>query len=108
MCLFKRRKQSDKALEDRKLISTNEKSIDVLIVLAGENEEFIKKLHGLKEKLKYLIPSDNVKDFDKKIKDQIEDLRIVLIKSDGQELPKIAENILTQINVLICDRNTKI
>ena len=108
MGLFRRKKEADKVMEDRELVSHNEKSIEALIVLAGKNEEFINELRLLKEKLKYLTPTDAAKDYDKKIKNQIEDLRIILVKSEGQDLPKKAETIRTQIEVLISDRNANI
>lgn len=103
MCFFKK-KQSTAVQEDRELVAKNEKSIEALIVLAGDNEDFKKQLRLLQEKLKYLTPSETVKDYDKKIRNEIEDLRIILNKSEG-ELPKKAENTLKQILVLIGDRN---
>lgn len=108
MGLFRRKKDSEKVSEDRQLVSTNEKTVDSLIILAKGNDEFVQQLKLLQEKLKYLTPTETAKDYDKKIKNQIEDLRIVLVKADGQELPKKAENILTQIQVLISDRNANI
>ena len=108
MGLFRKKKMADKVIEDREFVSRNEKSVEALIVLAGQNEDLQKQLHLLKEKLKYLVPSEAAKDYDKKIKNQIEDLRIILVRSEGQDLPKKAETILRQIMVLISDRNANI
>ena len=108
MGLLRRKKKSEKVTEDRELVSGNERSIETLTILAEKNEGLIKELRLLKEKLKYLVPSDAAKEYDKKIKNQIEDLRIILVKSEGQDLPKKVDTILTQIKVLIGDRNTNI
>ena len=111
MGLFHRKKAADKSLEDKELISENERSVDALIVLAQQanNEQFVVELKQLKEKIKYLIPStdDKVRDYDKKIKNLIGDLRIALVKGDSEVSVK-ANNLLTQIKLAIADRNAKI
>ena len=111
MGLFHRKKAADKSLEDKELISENERSVDSLIVLAQQanNEQFVVELKQLKEKIKYLIPStdDKVRDYDKKIKNLIGDLRIALVKGDSEVSVK-ANNLLTQIKLAIADRNAKI
>ena len=98
-------------MEDRELISENERSVDALVILAQQtgNEQFIVELKQLKEKIKYLIPStdDKVRDYDKKIKNLIGDLRIALVKGDSEVSVK-ANNLLTQIKLAIADRNAKI
>lgn len=108
---FHKKNAADKTSEDRNLISENERSIDALIVLAEEtkNEDIENEFKQIKEKLKYLIASDNEKiiDFDKKIKNAIEDLRIVLIKDDG-ELTSKAEKLILQLKLIIADRNAKL
>ena len=105
MGLFSRKKASVKVSEDRELISTNEKSFEALVALAGENEEYKQKLRRLQEKVKFLTPAEGVKDYDKKIRNAIEDLRIILVKAAGEELPKKAESALVNIEVIISDRN---
>ena len=109
MCFFKKKKNSEKVKQDRDLISENEKAIDALIVLAVNNSDIINEFKDIKEKIKYLIPSekDNVRDYDKKIKNLIADLRIVLVKNDS-ELTIKANKILTQIKLAIADRNVNI
>ena len=114
MCFFRKKTKAEKATEDRELVSENERSVEALIILANqsrseEKETVVNDFKELKEKLKYLIPSEDnkVKDLDKKIKNLIADLRIVLVKDDG-EMSKKASNIVTQIKLAIADRNTKI
>lgn len=109
MCFFRRKKVVDKVKEDRELVETNSKAIDALVILANDNVVIVNELKGLQEKLKYLIPSDNSKvvDYDKTIKNKIGDLRIILIKSDG-EVTKKATEILTDIKLAVADRNTKL
>ena len=109
MCFFKKKKNSEKVKQDRDLISENEKAIDALIALAVNNPDIINEFKDIKEKIKYLIPSerDNVRDYDKKIKNLIADLRIALVKNDS-ELTIKANKILTQIKLAIADRNVNI
>ena len=109
MC-FRRKKASEKVIDNRELISTNERSIESLIVLARDDEELIQKFRRLQEKLKYLTPSKDGKviDYDKKIKNLIEDLRIVLVKADGEPMPPKGETLLRQIELAIADRNAKV
>ena len=110
----KRRKMGEKVGNERELISHNERAIESLIVLAKDDEELIQELKRVQEKIKYLTPSDNgkVADYDKKIKNLIEDMRIVLIKadkkSDEETLPAKAMSILQQIKLAIADRNAKL
>lgn len=108
MCFFKKKPIADKTLDDRNLISTTEKTVDSLIVLARQSEEFKKRLQHVQEKIKYLTPSVGGMEYDKKIKNAIDDLRIVLVKAENGELPQKANNLLTQIEVLIADRNANV
>lgn len=109
MCFFKKKKVAEKVKIDRELVDENSKSINALVVLAKDNSEIVSKLKDLQEKLKYLIPSDKstVTDYDKVIKNKIGDLKIILTKSDG-EVTKKATNILTEIELAVADRNTKL
>lgn len=105
----KKKPTSDKVGSNRELISENERAIDALILLAGENEKMIEQLKEVKEQIKYLIPTDNPKvvEYDTKIKNSIEDMRIALVKSEG-EVDKKIESMLLQIKLAIADRNTKL
>ena len=109
MC-FRRKKASEKVEDNRELISSNSRSMESLVVLARDDEELKKKFRQLEEKIKYLTPSTNGKvlDCDKKIKNLIEDLRIVLVKADGEPMPPKGENLLRQIELMIADRNAKL
>lgn len=109
MCFFGKKKTSVKVGNDRELISENAKAMDALIILSKDNELLVQKLRGIKEKIKYLIPSENGKvyDFDKKIKNLIGDARIALVKADGNASEKV-ENVLSQIELAISDRNVKL
>lgn len=108
MCFFKK-KASVKRTEDRDLVDMNSKAVESLVVLAEGNEELSGQLRELQEKLRFLIASEKkeVCDFDKKIKNLLEDMRIALTKSDGETSKKVA-NIVTQIKLAVADRNTKI
>lgn len=110
MCLFRRKKVADKTKEDKELINENEMAVDALIILAGQagDENLVKEFKLIKEKIKYLIASGNSKvyDFDKKIKNLIGDLRIVMVKNDSEVTAK-ADKLILQINLAIIDRNTK-
>ncbi len=109
MGLFGRKKASLKVSNDRELISENEKTVDALILLAESNETLTKQLRDIKEKIKYLIPSEDSKiyDFDKKIQNLIQDVRIALVKTDGEPGKKI-DNALLQLDLAIVDRNAKL
>jgi len=108
MCFFKK-KTADKARVDRELVETNSKAIEALMILAKNNDELIDSLKELQEKLKYLVPSENstIFDYDKSIKNKIDDLRIVLSKSDGGDSRKIF-GLITDIKCLVADRNVKL
>ena len=108
MCFFRKKRVSEKVATDRDLVSANERAVEALLVLAENNEQLQGELKALKEKLKYLTPSEEGKilDFDKKIKNLIEDMRIALVKADGETNKKV-ENALTQIKLAIADRNAK-
>lgn len=109
MCVFRKTKVADKLKDDRLIIETNSKSIDALVVLAKENIEIVNELRDLQEELKYLIPSHNTKivDYDKAIKNKIGDLRIALVKSNGEVTKKINE-IIIDIKLAVADRNVKL
>lgn len=94
---------------DRELISENERAMAALLVLCEGNEALTEEIKKVREQVKYLTPVDDPKvvEFEKKIKNQIEDMRIALNK-DGCEDNIKAINALTQLRLLIADRNTKI
>ena len=109
MCFFKKRKIAEKTQDDRELIAINFKAVDALIALAKDDADMIEALKDLQEKIKYLIPSNSSKviDFDKHIKHKIDDLRVVLIKSDSAVKSDV-EKLIVDIKVVIADRNTQL
>jgi len=109
MCFFRKKKTGAKAKEDRELVNANSKAIEALLLLAQKNDDLVKDLKRIQEKLKYLIPTENAKvlDYDKAIKNKIGDLRIVLTKSEG-ETTKKASDLLLDIEMTVADRNAKI
>ncbi|HBD05983.1 MAG TPA: hypothetical protein DCY93_01040, partial [Firmicutes bacterium] len=91
------------------IIETNSKSIDTLVILAKNNIEIINELYSLQEKLKYLAPSDKSKIFerDKKIGDKLDDLKVILTKSEG-EFNKKVKDTLFDIQIAISERNKRL
>ena len=107
--LFGKKKTADVVKQDREDIATNASKMDALIVLAGDNVEVKKEMEELKEQLKYLRPSEDskVNDYEKKIKNLIDDLKIALNKSDGESTDK-AKKLIKNIKLAIAERNAKI
>lgn len=107
MGIFRKKAKSLKNSVDVELVEFNTNFFDSLIVLADDNKEIVTELKKLQEQIKYLIPSvtEEVLNMDKKIKNTLEDIRIILIKDNQSE--KIA-GALKDLKVLIADRNTKV
>ena len=105
---FHKNKDAQIAKEDRDLIAENSKMIEVLLVLCKGREEE-KALKELEEKMKYLQPSteDDVLKIDKKIKNQLADLKIALVKEDGEFTDKVKKE-LRDLEILVAERNAKI
>ena len=103
------KKASVKAGEDRELIKQNAAAVDALIVLAEGNTSMTEQLTDMREKIKYLVPVEDgkVSDFDKKIKNLLGDMRIALVKGDGEDTKK-TERIMQQIKLAVADRNAKL
>ena len=100
---FKKKSSGVKNSEDRELIERNYRLVDALIVLSSD-EELTEQLGDVKEKLKYLTPSENSKvyDMDKRITNAIQDMKILLTKD---AVPK-AKTALKEILVLVAERNS--
>ena len=100
MLFFKKKNAADKTKEDSDLIKQNDKRIEALIVLARENRELINRLREVQEKIRYLTPRADAKvmEFDQKIKEQIEDLKIRMVKDeDAEKALQAAERTILQI-----------
>ena len=107
--LFHKNNDAKIAKEDRDLIAENSKMIEVLLVLCKGREEEEKALKELEEKMKYLQSSteDDVLKIDKKIKNQLADLKIALVKEDGEFTDKVKKE-LRDLEILVAERNAKI
>ena len=94
---------------DLKLIAENTKFVEVLLVQAEGNEEVVNELKELQETLKYLKPSREKKvyDYDKKIKDNLGDLKIAFTKTDGEGSKKTVQ-LIKDIKMLVAERNTNV
>ena len=105
---FHKNKDAQIAKEDRDLIAENSKMIEVLLVLCKGREEE-KALKELEEKMKYLQSSteDDVLKIDKKIKNQRSDLKIAMVKDDGEFTDKVKKE-LRDLELLVAERNAKI
>ncbi len=103
------KKNNDKGLNDRNLIEECEKAIDTLIILGEADDELVSNLRVIKEKVKYLVPSndDKIYEFDRRIKNLIDDMRIALVKADRESLKKI-KLILADLRLAIVERNSRI
>lgn len=104
---FKKRRMAADNKEDRELIEFNSKSIDVLLTLT-ENEELQAELRKIQEEIKFLIPSPDGKifDFDKKIKAQIEDMKILFTKNADGKMESKIKDAIRELKVLIAERNS--
>ena len=94
---------------DNKLIAENTKFVEVLLVQAEGNDEVVNELKELQENLKYLKPSREKKvyDYDKKIKDNLGDLKIAFTKTDGEGSKKTVQ-LIKDIKILVAERNTNV
>lgn len=103
------KKNNDKVLNDRNLIEECEKAMETLIILAESDENLVSNLRVLKEKIKYLVPSNEEKiyEFDRRIKNLIEDMRIALVKADRESMKKL-KLILADLRIAIVDRNSRV
>lgn len=103
----KKRKMATDNKEDRKLIEINSKSIDILLVIT-ENNKLQEELQKIQEEIKFLIPSSDGKilDFDKKIKIQIEDMKILFTKNTDGKMEYKIHNAMQELKILIAERNS--
>ncbi|MCH5142715.1 MAG: LPXTG cell wall anchor domain-containing protein [Clostridiales bacterium] len=107
--LRKKKVQPSDPDADLKLIAENSKFVEVLLVQAEGNEEIVNELKELQEDLKYLKPSREKKvyDYDKKIKDNLGDLKIAFTKTDGEGSKKTVQ-LIKDIKMLVAERNTNV
>ena len=106
----KRNKNADKQKDDRTLIAENERDAAALVEYARNNDVLLDELCRIRERIKYLIPSEDgkIRDYDLKIKDLIEDLRIRFEKTEPNEPNKKIDALLLQLKTTIGDRDVRI
>lgn len=102
---FKKKSDATENFNDRELVAANSKYVGVLLAIV-EDEDEKASLLKLQDELKYLTPSPNEKvaGYDKKIKDMLDDMRVLFQK---KEHAKIAQ-ALREVRETIALRNTLI
>lgn len=108
MCFKKKKRLAEIYIEDRKTLMLAAQEIDVLIVL-DRDKRFKAKLEALKDELLYLSPRENkdVFEIDKKIKEKIGDLKLILNKSDDDVDIDNVEKIINTMFVMAKERDAK-
>ncbi len=106
----KRNKNIDKRKDDRTLIDENTRAAAALVEYAKSYDALLDELCKIREKIKYLIPSEDgkIRDYDLKIKDLIEDLRINFEKTEPNEPNKKIDSLLIQLKTTISERDARI
>lgn len=107
MCFIKKKKEEVSLLEDRETILLLSQEIDVLIAMT-KNQELIDKLVEVQDQIKYCSPYKNEKvyNIDLKIKQKVEDIKLLLIKNDETN-DEIVLKEIDMINIMIKERNAK-
>ena len=107
MCFKKRKKIGDIYIEDRKCVLLSAQEVDVLILL-DKHGYYKAKFDEMKDQLLYLSPRENkdVYEIDKKIKEKIGDLKLILNKHDDEENDSVL-SIIENIFVMIKEREAK-
>lgn len=84
------KKKSQIAEENRRQIEENARTVDVLISLCKNNDELYKRLLGIKEIAKYIIPSSDVDTtrLDAGIACRLDDIKAVLLRKDFEAAEK--------------------
>lgn len=106
MCLFKKKKVSieQKRDKDNDLLKNNIAKSKVLCV-ASKNEEIIKRVKSITDKLQYSSPSrkESVEKIDKKLSNKLDDLKILILGEKSEV--KILE-LLDEIDVIVAERES--
>ena len=106
----KRNRNIDKRKDDRTLIAENARAAAALVEYAKSYDALLDEIYRIREKIKYLIPSEDgkIRDYDLKIKDLIEDLRINFEKTEPNEPNKKIDSLLVQLKTAIAERDARI
>lgn len=109
MCIFKRKTNAQKNMNDRELIEKNAGAIGTLISIASE--DMVEELKLLQEEVKYIIPLVDSKayDIDKKIRNLIDDLKIEIVKAkEGEKAQTKISGIIRELKLKIAERKALI
>ena len=108
MCFKKKKVLGQTYIDDRKQLILAAQEIDVLILL-DKDKKFERQLNELKDELLYVSPRENkdVCELDRKIKDKIGDLKLVLNKYDDLDEENV-DKIISTIMVMIKERDAKV
>ncbi|MCH5154012.1 MAG: hypothetical protein J1F71_02240 [Clostridiales bacterium] len=103
--LIFRKKTEKEHISDSELIERNSKAVDVIIAIV-ENDDIKSALRDLREKLKYLQPSekDNVYEADEYISHLLREFRIK--QNSAPDNVDISKACIKQIDVSIESRNS--
>ncbi len=101
-----KRKRANHVGDDRRLIERNANKIDVIAAYCAENKT---ELYALKEKLKYLIPSETGEayEWDDKISAMLDDFKIE-VSSKHMHSGKTITDFIVEIEAAIAERNTRV
>ncbi len=105
MCLFRRKTDAQKNMNDRELIEKNADAIGALKSIA--TEEMVEVLKLLQEEVKYINPLVDSKayDLDKKIRNLIDDLKIEIVKAkEGDKAQAKMDGIIRELKLKIAER----
>ena len=107
MCFKKKRRIGEIYTQDRKCILLCAQEMDVLIAL-DRNGIYGDKFLELKDELLFLSPRENIEvyEIDKKIRNKIDDLKLILNKPEEIEKDAI-ENKINNVFVMIKERDAK-
>ena len=108
MCFKKKNVLGQTYIDDRKQLLLAAQEIDVLILL-DKDKKFERQLNELKDELLYVSPRENkeVCELDRKIKDKIGDLKLILNKYDDLDEENV-DKIISTIMVIIKERDAKV
>lgn len=93
-------------LHDEEIVKKFPYMVESLIEIT-DNEEIKNLLVDLKNKVEYLnvSPKPEIEKIDKKIKNQLEDLKIIIVKNKKEQLESIKMGI-KEVSVLIIERES--
>jgi len=84
-------------------------TFDILIELAKDNEKLKEKISLVQDKIRYSTPSESkiIAEKDRRIEERISDLKLKLARAKVKGTYYGCERLLTEIELLIVERNTK-